>query len=205
MSSLADYGSHCWLVLAFMMALSLLTSSLYAEDIFDANGFNTNRGSFSNMSFEHVDPMTGNLILSHTDFTVPGDGGFALKVQRTYNSKIHINYETASAHLVPDSWAGLGWTLHFGRVLNSDVTSGTYTATRPSIEMPDGSQHTAYWQSGSTFMTKDYWRYNAGTTPTLEMPDGTVYTFGHHFLSPQDSCWVSYVTRIEDPFGNNVE
>src|SRR6059036_1609513 len=37
---------------------------------------------------ESVDPFTGNLSLLHTDVVVPGNGGFDLKIQRSYNSRI---------------------------------------------------------------------------------------------------------------------
>jgi Domain of unknown function (DUF6531) len=37
---------------------------------------------------EDVQPFTGNLNLVHTDLVLPGNGGFDLKVQRVYNSRI---------------------------------------------------------------------------------------------------------------------
>lgn len=38
------------------------------------------------MPWEHVDPFTGNVILRFTDVVLPGNAGFDLVVQRTYNS-----------------------------------------------------------------------------------------------------------------------
>src|SRR5262245_4034725 len=53
---------------------------------FDGPGCYPGR-DYVNQSFaEHVDPFNGNLELHYVDFFLPGNGGFDLKVQRSYNS-----------------------------------------------------------------------------------------------------------------------
>jgi hypothetical protein len=101
------------------LALLVLAAPLLqgADPIFDAKGFDPEREFLSELPFEHVDPMTGNLLLTFTDLTLPGNAGFDLRVQRTYNSKIYENYTSGGwVGFREDSWAGIGWSLHFGRV-----------------------------------------------------------------------------------------
>lgn len=70
---------------------------------------------------ESVAPFTGNLSLVHTDLVLPGNGGFDLKVQRVYNSRIWGRRNTSAPGVVAyneRSIAGLGWSFPFGRVRN---------------------------------------------------------------------------------------
>src|SRR5258706_15310328 len=57
------------------------------DPIFDAKGFQQNRDYFSQEPFEHIDTMTGGLVLTFTDLVLPGNAGRDLRIQRTYNSK----------------------------------------------------------------------------------------------------------------------
>ena len=105
-----------------------------AQTVFGDKGFQTTREYFTQLPYEHIDPMTGNLLLTFTDLVLPGNAGFDLKVQRTYNSKIFKDYNTQGGLLGEDSWAGIGWSMHFGRVLHGLSNDGE----DPIIEMPDG-------------------------------------------------------------------
>src|SRR5438067_1966002 len=82
-------------LIAFL-AVALLAHELAgaSDPIFDAKGFNPNREFVSELPFEHIDPMTGNLLLTYTDLSLPGNAGFDLKIQRTYNSKAVYNSYT---------------------------------------------------------------------------------------------------------------
>jgi hypothetical protein len=188
----------------FLLLAAVAAAHLQAADaVFDAKGFNPNREFASELPFEHVDPMTGNLLLTFTDLVLPGNAGFDLRIQRTYNSKVYENLNSLGGYTLSteDSWAGLGWTLHFGRVWNPSSSQ-----PGPLIEMPDGSRHaTFHHKDGDSnhFMTRDYWTYDRNAaSPVLRLPNGVRYTFGRSVVfGPQN---VLFVTRIEDAFGNNV-
>jgi len=171
-----------------------------ADPLLDARGFNRYRDSQSLLPWEHVDPFTGNLLLTFTDLELPGNAGFNLRIQRTYNSKIFADYYWY--FLNEDSWAGIGWTLHLGRVLEPG-----WVASRAIIEMPDGSSHPVYSLTGpQDTMTRDYWRYDSSQNPpVLTLPNGVRYWFGHvGNTGPGGRVW-RYVTKIEDPFGNRID
>lgn len=52
--------------------------------ILDASGFQQNRDYFNDVSFEHIDTLSGNVILTFTDLVLPGNAGRDLRFQRTY-------------------------------------------------------------------------------------------------------------------------
>src|SRR5262245_21071439 len=107
------------LIYATSLGVMFATRADAADPYFDARGFQPNRDLFSELPFEHVDPMTGNLLLTFTDLVLPGNAGFDLRIQRTYNSKIYGTYSNGGGFtLDEDSWAGIGWRLHMGRVIN---------------------------------------------------------------------------------------
>jgi YD repeat-containing protein len=174
-----------------------------ADPVIDNRGFAQNREMVSELPFEHVDPMTGNLLLTFTDLVLPGNAGFDLRIQRTYNSKIYSNYVgmngvLTQAAIAEDSWAGLGWTLHFGRVHQFDAT-----IPGPIIEMPDGSRHQTLPhldKVSAHFMTREYWTYEklGAGGGRLRMPNGLTYLFGN--ARGSSLC----VTEISDPFGNRI-
>jgi hypothetical protein len=56
--------------------MNLQTPSQGAPEVFNAWGFDQNRDYFSELPFEHIDPMTGNLLLTFTDLVLPGNAGF---------------------------------------------------------------------------------------------------------------------------------
>ena len=59
---------------------------------------------------ERIDPFTGKLQYHFTDLFIPGNGGLDIVVQRSYNSlNESLDVETSPV--------GLGWTMHFWRVL----------------------------------------------------------------------------------------
>jgi hypothetical protein len=115
------------------LVVALLSAPAQADGLafFNARGIDPTRGSVSELPFEHIDPLTGNLVLNFTDLTLPGDGGFDLRIQRTYSSKIYR--DLGQGIKGEESWAGFGWILHMGRVFDPLGTS-------PVVEMPDGTQ-----------------------------------------------------------------
>ena len=167
---------------------------------------------------ESVAPFTGNLSLVQTDLVLPGNGGFDLKVQRVYNSRIWGRRDTSSPGVVAyneRSIAGLGWSFHFGRVRNP-YGSGSQNPTvgdNPVIELSDGSTHPVYADindpTRATKITVEQWKYKQGATSNiflLTLTDGTVYEFtsaNEYFtLGGTLSNRVWQVSKITDPNGN---
>jgi hypothetical protein len=194
-----DSRIHRLIQISLLVTLSVMPGASGFAGVFDDRGFSPNRDYFSQLPYEHIDPMTGNLLLTFTDLVLPGNAGFDLKIQRTYNSKIYLDYENGAA-FDEDTWAGVGWTLHLGRIMNSN-------SDFPTLEMPDGSRHRLYrhvspFPAGCSdcFITKDYWIWDRNTRK-LKLPSGLVYTFGP---SVGSSPGWAYTTEIVDPFGNSV-
>ena len=186
----------------FAVAVLAAASAGAADPVIDNMGFSPNRELVSQLPFEHIDPMTGNLLLTFTDLELPGNAGFDLRIQRTYNSKIYKDYSSLGAAVAEDSWAGIGWRLHFGRVyLHPSSSPG------PVIEMPDGSRHQTYLHRDGAispysghFMTREHWTYERVDLDrgVLRLPGGLTYVFassGAPYLN---------VTEISDPFGNKI-
>jgi YD repeat-containing protein len=177
--------------------------SFAADPVFDAKGFTPRREFLSQLPFEHVDPMTGNLLLTFTDITLPGNAGFDLRIQRTYNSKIYDLYGGPYS-LGEDSWAGFGWTMHLGRVLNADPGPSD---AGPIVEMPDGSRHQLFRHLDNRtghYISREYWTYeDRDPDPILRLPNGIEYVFGHRVSV--DGKQLLYVTTIRDPFANTID
>lgn len=190
-------------MLPTVLGWGLLSSLAAAQGSpFLQRGFSAAHDTHTVFPYEHVDPLSGNLLLVTTDLTLPGNAGFDLVVQRVYNSKIHPHFEQGdSTTLEERSWVGVGWRLHFGRVINPSSTTPGVT----QIELSDGSRHplqtTAVFPEG--WMTREFWRYDRATH-TLKLPNGLVYTFGHVAAPNGLLTDVRYVTRIEDPYGNTL-
>lgn len=203
MSKLLRFAFH---VTVFILLLN--PSLLFAaDDIYDAPGVDPHRETLSSISEEHIDPFTGGLTLSHVDLTLPGNGGLDLVIQRTFNSKNVCSGwtcmgSTCSCSKGENTWLGYGWTLHFGRLFKSYNVNNKHF-----VEMPDGSMHAAYTKSGSTtFITKDYWLLDLGSSYVLTLTNGTKIYYGQNGPSnPKYSQHsVYYATKIQDVNGNEI-
>ena len=172
-------------ILAMVLIFPVLASAedTYEEETFySAPGFNPHRGYFNQAFNERVDPYSGNVLLTYTDIYVPGDGGLDLKLQRTYNSKIRTentgDWDVFDDDLIECDYAGMGWSLHLGKVR----PIAQFHAT-PAVQMPDGSVHPAFLAPGSTKrQTKELWKYEEiqesdALYAYLTLTNGTVYRF----------------------------
>ena len=129
----------------------------------------------STVAGEAVDPFSGSLSIVETDLVLPGNAGLDVRVQRVYGSAIYPGYNSNDLSIEEDSWAGIGWKLHFGRVINPDSTVSGAT----QIEMGDGGRSPLYTTSISPgWTTKSFWLYDRATH-TLKLPNGLVYEFSH--------------------------
>lgn len=114
-----------------------------------------------------ADVATGNLVISHSDFSIPTIG-FPLEVVRTYNSK------TAATHT---SELGAGWQWTYGTNLN--VSADTYGGV--VWEQADGARN-YFKKTNSTFTPEEgiysTLSYDAVTTKyTLTHKDQTKFVF----------------------------
>jgi len=193
------------MIICIYVFLGLTIFQSYSQvPIFDDTGFNPYREHFNQAFNERIDPFTGNLILSYTDIYLPGKGGLDLKIQRTYNSKIFKSAFTGN--LIHDSWVGVGWSLHMGRAIFPG------TATKPIIEMPDGTKQQMYLlnDNSGTHVSRNRWKgdyENEGSTIVyrLYLTDGTRYTFKSMGVTLEFNVNYWPVTEIMDSNGNKIE
>lgn len=204
------------LIASWILSLIPVTGNAQevVPDFYKDPGVNPNR-SFVNQNFgEHIDPFTGALQLHYVDIHLPGNGGFDLSVIRSYNSA-SFDENNAAAF---DSQAGLGWTIHFGRVLNkssilpcSQGAFGFDTLNNPVIELPDGSvQLLVYSGTASPLMyTTQRWKADCapgGVGLIVYSPDGTRYDMTQQVAvgSGTGTRYGWYTTKITDRNNNSA-
>lgn len=161
---------------------------------------------------EHIDPFTGSLQIHSTDVFVPGQGGMDIRVQRSYNSN-NINPANPAAGET-QSHVGLGWNIHFGRVLRlgSNPLCGLNSADGrddPVLELPDGSRQKLYFtQSVPNLLSTRMWRADCmpGGSGSMRVftPEGVRYdmTLLATVLAGAPTIRAWYATRITDANGN---
>ena len=107
-----------WLWLAAISCAACLTSPpTWGLDVdvdpipsyYQESGLAPNREALSQNTVEHIDPFSGKLQFHHVDLFLPGNGGFDIRIQRSYSS--------GDGFLRDPSPYGVGWTMGFGRVL----------------------------------------------------------------------------------------
>lgn len=181
---------------AFFICCNFLSEATANADIpnhYQEAGLYPNRDYLNHHLGEFIDPFQGSLQLQHVDIFLPGNGGFDLKVQRSYN--LRSGYR--------QSPFGLGWDIHFGRVKKPNFGAcGLDAQTKLTLEMPDGSQQSffksAIGASGvQTFLTSRLWRGECSQGGMIVYsPDGTRYDM----LDVETQSF--NVTKITDRNGN---
>jgi YD repeat-containing protein len=192
-------------------ALLFLAFGSYAEEIRDyyaEPGLNPFKGSLNQHFNEHVDPFSGTLQLKYTDLFIPGNGGMDINVTRVYTSLQTNAYPVLGLN-------GLGWTMHFGRVVISRnhvtqlCTQSAFPLTtkeNPSLELPDGGRELLvlnHINNDNTMITRSNWRARClddASGMLVTSPDGTKYTMNRFDNFQGEPSW--YTTRIEDLHGN---
>lgn len=202
MKSKKIFGLVCFLFGSYGNALADEIPDYYEEA-----GFSGTRDYLNQSDSEYIDPFSGTLNLHYTDLVIPGNGGMNLEIKRAY-SNVH-----ESSPLPPRSATGLGWTIHFGRLVNNDqyFCPGSRNANNvtdnPLLELPDGSRQIFAEEpaQGSTlsYISRERWRAvcNAsGTAVTVWSPEGMIYDMT--LLSSDGASYTLYPTKITDRNGN---
>lgn len=194
------------------------TSLPAVPDYYQEPGLSRNKNYESQAVNEAIDTFSGKLQYHFTDLFIPGNGGLDIAVQRSYNA---IDDPLATTVPWPQEFspAGLGWTMHFGRIIRGAnlliCSSNWSTSTKnPVLEMPDGQRRVLYeydMNSPTMWVTKDFWRASCNTDSgppsgfNVYSPDGTRYemtTPGHSFGEENSRLQTYYTTRIVDRNGN---
>lgn len=133
-------------------------------DLYKDPGIYPNRDYINQNVSENIDPFTGSLQRQYVDLHLPGNGGFDLKVIRSYNSSSVEPLNPAAYD--SSSGAGVGWSIHFGRVLkNKERTiclnkNAQTVADNPVLELPDGSRQLLAFTGNTSplMLTTQRWR-----------------------------------------------
>jgi hypothetical protein len=197
--------------LLFLLVLVLLRANPALADVNDnvdqnygAKGISPYREYSSFIPNELIDPFTGGLTLSIPIMTLPQNGGWNLDINLVYNSNI---YKTQSFDdVAEDSWVGVGWTLHMGRLISPNTNQMV-------VEMPDGSSHPCYGASlTGPWKTKEDWLLQKTSDSKYELllTDGAKYTFellssGAVIMDASfDQRYYYPTTKIQDACNNTV-
>lgn len=200
------------------MSAALQTPPAVAQeplpDFYKEPGLYPHRDYVNQHWTEHIDPFTGSLQLHSTDLFIPGDGGFDLKIVRSYNSNAVDPVNPAAPGTA--TMAGLGWNIHFGRVLKSNnlqICQNTnpppgppQIADNPVLELPDGSRQVFTFPTPGAgvplMITAQRWKAEClgGTGLMVYSPDGMRYEMTRVFQEVGTPFVVNawYATRIWD-------
>ncbi len=190
-------------------------------------GLSPNRAYVNQHVTERIDPFTGKLQVHSVDLFLPGNGGLDLQVQRSYSSVDEFLSEPNDSNLMVPNAVGVGWSMHFGRVLRRrplDLCASNFSSTNtPVVELPDGHRHLMYLmapelrEAAGLPNDRDHWistsRWRAqcaanGIGMWVFAPDGTRYemtTPGLSFGNAVTPTQAWYTTRIVDRNDNRLE
>ncbi|MCG8487333.1 MAG: HYR domain-containing protein, partial [Chromatiales bacterium] len=158
---------------------------------------------------EAIDPFSGTLQQKYVDLHIPGNGGLDISVNRVYTSR------QDNAVLGTKSYTGLGWTMHFGRIvvptahrnkICSQQIWSVHTQDNPSIEFPDGGREMLVlsdFHTDETLITKTNWKADCQDVTQgmrVTAPDGKKYYMDVAEYTQGEYSW--YTSRIEDREGN---
>ena len=154
------------------------------------------------------------------DVHVPGNGGFDIQVARSYNSSNADLNSPGGFSSLQGTLAGVGWTVHFGRVLKKTTNSANLcsnlnaltVADNPTLELPDGSRQMLAFTGNSSplALTPQRWRADCaagGQGMTVYSPTGVRYdmTQAVYVGTGTSSVWAWYTKRITDRNGNYAD
>jgi hypothetical protein len=168
----------------------------------ERTGFQPNRDYLRWLPFEHLDTLSGNVILTLPQLTLPGNAGRSLQFQLTYNANI------ATIGVAPWAFGIAGVPMR----VDEQATPGpgpqvpntiaeTWGIT-PLLHMADGgTRRTMFIEKPSLstqfVITSDFWRYDR-LLKKLYLPNGRIFTYA------ADPDGRLSLALMEDAFGNTV-
>jgi YD repeat-containing protein len=164
---------------------------------FESTGLQPNKGYFSQLPFEVIDMITGDLNLRFEDLVLPGSAGMDVRVVRTYSRNRHI------ATLPGFKWA-IGFAGIPRRVIHpTPPQSGEDPFPGyPVLEMSDGSSQrlfpTGHWLLSTVYVGSDYSQFDINSR-ILTMPNGWSATF-----EQGNPAGGAALVEIHDPYGNSI-
>ena len=172
------------------------------DTVFEASGFQKNRAYFSQLPFENIDMVSGNVMLTFTDLVLPGNAGMDVRVQRTYNHNGHPKWSLGLAGIPlriqhPDGPTNCGPTPKFPTILTAD---GAKHLAFPRTPYPAVSPQTC-WPLDTVFVTAEFWRWNR-SSHVLQLPNGWTIQYSETF--DLESNRVAYAEEVRDPFNNVI-
>lgn len=215
-----DHDMHFNIKYFLILFLSSVINISVAEEIRDyyaEPGLNPFKQTMQDLN-ESIDPFSGTMQQKYTDIVIPGNGGLDIRINRNYTSPQNDSGSVAS------SAYGVGWTIHFGRIVTSSSNAdklcaqglfSVSTKDNPSLELPDGGREllvladpTIFPELGSNaeLITRSNWKAKCGTNSGLDVtdPTGTVYTMNEYAGVDTgtgiEPSW--FTSRIEDVNGN---
>ena len=197
LSSLVSCLRQRFVVTCLVLALPVaaVAQSNGPDDVFDAAGAQANRDYFKQLDFEYIDTLSGGVVLSFTDVTLPGPPGLEVAFQRHYNSKTGWTYGLAGVPMWIEANPGDPPNL------DPNLTPRSPSDWLPRLRMADGSIHWTAWQDNyetGTWSAYEKWRWTVSSqfwkfdrrTRTLYMSDGRIAQYDSSFL----------LSRIRTPF-----
>jgi hypothetical protein len=210
----------CVLASLFTAAVSTGALAQSGANLLQSKGYVADHNWFSPFDWEHFDAVSGNIMLTFTDLTLPGNAGRQLRFTRIFNSNGVSPFDTSR------------WTFGLAGIVmkvvekNEDPPNNfdfndydirTITSYTPLFIMADGALHPTAYQSDPvgqtaqqlrqmTVISGQFVKYDR-VSRTLYVPDGTVC----HYNPPNGIFYLNdnrhpilTVHDCSDPFGNTV-
>jgi YD repeat-containing protein len=203
-----------------VVVILLIANAAFAQsaalEAFNAMGFQKNRNYFSPEPYEHYDTVSGNVLLTFTDLTLPGNAGRSLRFQRTYNNKT-LNGEQSRwsfglagmvMHVVEATPVLVGFDFNDDPRLLASHSPTFITAdngrhpTLPVVR-PDTSHEGSIASTTRIVMSADFHKYDRHEH-NMYMADGTIAHYEENGTDPITQRPRFSLKWFEDPFGNRV-
>ncbi len=195
------------IVAYFLVGSSFAVSSEVIPDFYTDRSLSSFDEKGSRLT-EHVDPFTGNLFVEFQSIRIPGSGGLDIVLRHFYT-----NHQNGNGEQPKMSVGGVGWNIHFGRVLSKRedmcISIPTTPSKYPVIETSDGKRQILYPATNNSFefITTDRWRVECISSSggfLVYSPDGIRYTMDMKNTDSIEGVHSWYTTSIKDRNNNEL-